>query len=68
MIKDKIKFEDWKCVERHLKGKDEYLFKFDLKNRYHHFDYFESHRKVLGFSRVIKGKISFLFSKFYHLG
>ena len=59
MTKDKIKFEDWKCFERYLKGKDGYLFKFDLKSGYHQFDYFKPHQKFLGFSGVIKGKNSF---------
>ena len=50
VYKDKIKFEDWKCFENYLEGKKGYLFKFDLKNGYHHIDIFEPHQKFLGFS------------------
>ena len=50
VYKDKIKFENLK------KG---YLFKFDLKNGYHHIDIFEPHQKFLGFSWIFKGNIKF---------
>ena len=59
VYKDKIKFEDWKCFEHYLEGKEGYLFKFDLKNGYHHIDIFEPHQKFLGFSWVFKGNIKF---------
>ena len=59
VYKDKIKFEDWKCFEHQLEGQEGYLFKFDLKNGYHHIDVFESHQKILGFSWVFKGNIKF---------
>ena len=59
VYKDKIKFEDWKCFEHYLEGKKDYLFKFDLKNGYHHIDIFEAHQKFLGFSWVFKGNIKF---------
>ena len=38
VYKDKIKFEDWKCLEHYLERKKRYLFKFDLKNGYYHID------------------------------
>ena len=57
VYKDKIKFQDWKCFEHYLEGKEGYLFKFDLKNGYHHIDIFEPHQKFLGFSWVFKGNI-----------
>ena len=50
VYKDKIKFEDWKCFENYLEGKEGYLLKFDLINGYHHIDIFEPHQKFLGFS------------------
>ena len=59
VYKDKIKFEDWKCFEHYLEGKKGYLFKFDLKNGYHHIDIFEPHQKFLGFSWIFKGNIKF---------
>ena len=59
VYKDKIKFEDWKCFEHYLEGKKEYLFKFDLKNGYHHIDIFEPHQKFLGFSWIFKCSIKF---------
>ena len=59
VYKDKIKFEDWKYFENYLEGKEGYLFKFDLKNGYHHSDIFEAHQKFLGYSWVFKGNIKF---------
>ena len=60
---DKIKFEDWKCFEYYLEGKKWYLFKFDLKNDYHHIDIFEPYQMFLGFSWVFEGIIkSFIFT------
>ena len=59
VYKDKIKFEDWKCFEHYLEVKEGYLFKFDLKNGYHHIDISEPHQKFLGFSWVFKGNIKF---------
>ena len=57
VYKDKIKFEDWKCLEHHLEGKKGYVFKFDLKNDYHDIDIIEPHQKFLTFSWVFKGNI-----------
>ena len=59
VYKDKIKFEDWKYFENYLEGKEGYLFKFDLKNGYHHSDIFEAHQKFLGYSWIFKGNIKF---------
>ena len=53
--KDKIKFNDWKCFENYLLANTGYLFKFDLKNGYHHIDIFDSHQTYLDFSWDIKG-------------
>ena len=62
VYKDKIKFEDWKCFEHYWERKKGYLFKFDLKNGYHHIDIFKPHQKFLGFSWIFKGNIVFLFT------
>ena len=35
------------------------MFKFDLKNGFHHIDIFELHQKFLGFSWEFKGNIKF---------
>ena len=59
VYKDKIKFEDWKCFEQYLEGKEGCLFKFDLKNGYHHIEIFEPHQKFLGFSWIFKSNIKF---------
>ena len=58
--KDKIKFKDWKCFEHYLEIKKGCLFKFDLKNGYHHIGIFEPHQKFLDFSWVFKGNINLL--------
>ena len=63
----KAKYRSKKCFEHLLEGKEGYLFKFGLKNRYHHLDIFVPHHKFIGFSWVIKGNMSFLFSQFYYL-
>ena len=55
LYKDKIKFDDWKCFENYLIANKSYLFKFDLKNVYHHIDIFDSLQTYLGFSWDIKG-------------
>ena len=59
VYKEKIKSEDWKFFEHYLEGKKGHLFKFDLKNGYHHIDIFESHQRFLGFSWFFKGNIKF---------
>jgi len=33
-----------------LLNKNDFLFKFDLKSRYHHLDIFEPHQSYLGFT------------------
>ena len=55
LCKDKIKSDYWKCFENYLQANKGYLFKFDLKNGYHHIDIFDSHQTYLGFSWHIKG-------------
>ena len=55
LYKDIIKFDDWKCFENYLLENKGYLFKFDLKNGFHHIDIFDSHQTYLGSSWDIKG-------------
>ena len=47
--KERFKFEDWKIATQLFK-KDNFLFKFDLKNGYHHFDVCPQQHTFLGFS------------------
>ena len=54
VYKDKIKFEDWKCFEHYLEGKERYLLKFDLRNGYHHIDIFEPRQKFFFFPEYLK--------------
>ena len=49
LYKNKIKFDDRKCFENYLPAKKGYLYKFDLKNGYHHIDIFDSCQAYLGF-------------------
>ena len=55
LYKDKIKLDDWKCFENYLPANKGYLFKFDLKNGYHHIDIFNSYPTYLDFSWNING-------------
>ena len=47
--KDKFKFEDWKIAVQFF-SKENYMFKFDLKSGYHHFDICVQQQTFLGFS------------------
>ena len=47
--KERIKFEDLRLMEQFL-NPHEYLFKFDIKQGYHHIDIHKPHQKFLGFS------------------
>lgn len=47
--KDKFKYEDWK-VAIQLFGQNCYMYKFDLKSGYHHFDICTKQQTYLGFS------------------
>ena len=49
LFKDKIKFDDWNSFQNYLEGNESYLFKFDLKSRYHHVNIFDEHQTYLGF-------------------
>jgi hypothetical protein len=47
--KDIVKFEDWKFTLNYF-SKNCFLFKFDLKSRYFHFDVCTQQQTYLGFS------------------
>ena len=47
--KQKFKFEDWKLAIQFCK-EDSYLYKFDLRSGYHHFDICPQQQTYLGFS------------------
>lgn len=47
--KDKFKFEDWRLALQ-MFSKDCFMFKFDLKSGYHHFDICPQQHTYLGFS------------------
>ena len=47
--KQKFKFEDWKLTIQLFK-EDSYLYKFDLRSGYHHFDICPQQQTYLGFS------------------
>ena len=58
LYKNKTKFDNWKFFENCLLANKCYLFKFDLKDSYHHIDVFDSHQTYLSFfwdiNRAIK--------------
>ena len=54
----KFKCEDIRTI-RDLFQTDNYFFKCDIKQGYHHFDILESHQKYLGFAWEIDGKLRF---------
>ena len=54
----KVKCEDIRTI-RDLFQKDNYFFKCDIKQGYHHTDILESHQKYLGFAWKIDGKLRF---------
>ena len=65
LYKDTIKFDGWKCFKNCLLANKGYLFKFDLKNGYHHIDIFDSHQTYLGFLGILKGLQIILYSLSY---
>ena len=58
VYKEKIKFDDWKSMQPFIR-QDVFMFKFDLKQGYHHVDIFEEHMKFLGFSWIFNGKVQY---------
>ena len=57
---EKTKFDNWKCFKNYLLANKGYLFKFDLKNGYHHINIFEPHQTYLGFSWVFNSTTKYL--------
>ena len=56
--KQKFKCEDWRVLLSYV-NKGDFLFSFDLKSGYHHFDIFPDHQTFLGFSWVFSGAVKY---------
>ena len=56
--KQKFKCEDWRVLLSYV-NKGDFLFSFDLKSGYHHFDIFADHQTFLGFSFVFSGTVKY---------
>jgi len=54
----KFKYEDLLIVSQ-VANKGDWFFTFDLKNGYHHIDVAQPHRKYLGFSFQVQGKVRY---------
>ena len=55
VYKERIKFEDLKLMEQFL-NPHEYMFKFDIKQGFHHIDIYKTHKKFPGFSWEVGGE------------
>ena len=55
VYKDKTKFGNGKTMEEYLE-KEDFLFRSDIKQEYHHIDINENHQKFLGFAWEFEGK------------
>ena len=58
VIKQKIKFDDWKVMEHFLTPQG-YLFSFDIKQGYHHIEMAPDSVEYLGFSWNFNGEVRF---------
>ena len=56
--KQKFKCEDWRVLLSYV-NKGDFLFSFDLKSGYHHFDIFPDHQTFLGFSWFFSGAVKY---------
>jgi len=56
--KHKLKYEDWRVLLSYV-NKADFLFSFDLKSGYHHFDIFPDHQIFLGFTWVFSGTVNY---------
>ena len=54
IYKERIKFEDLRFMEQFL-NPHEYMFKFDIKQGYHHVDIHKPYQRLLGFSWEVGG-------------
>ena len=64
--KQKFKCEDWRVLLSYV-SKGDFLFSFDLKSGYHHFDIFPDHQTFLGFSWVFSGTVKYFALLFFLL-
>ena len=55
ICKERIKFDDLKLNEQFLNPRG-YLFKFDIKQSYHHIYIYKPYQKFLSFSLEVRGK------------
>ena len=55
IVHQKIKFDDWTLMEQFV-SRGSFLFKFDIKQGYHHVDIFSEHQTYLGFSWNMEGE------------
>ena len=60
MYKERIKIEDLRLMEQFLNPHD-YMFKFDIKQSYHHIDFYKPRQKFLGFSWEVGENLLFCF-------
>ena len=58
IYKEKVCFEDWQSFENFIDVSG-FMFKFDLKQGYHHIDIFEDHQTYLGCAWEIDGKLRY---------
>ena len=63
LMKDHVKYDDWKFFEDYLSEDSQWIYNFDIKSGYHHVDIFEPQQTFLGFSWNFNGSTrSFVFS------
>ena len=60
VYKHSIKFDNCKVMQSCIE-KDEFMFKFDISQGYHHIDVDKNHQKVIGFSCTIARYCKVLF-------
>ena len=58
VVKQKIKFDDLKLMGQFI-NRGSFLFKFDIKQGYHHVDIFPEHQCFLGFAWTINGRLRY---------
>ena len=68
LFKDKIKFDDWNSFQNYFESNKGYLFKFDLKSRYHHTNLFEEHQTYISFSWGINQQTRYFVFIVLHFG
>ena len=62
--KQRFKCEDWRVLLSYV-NKGDFLFSFDLKSGYHHFDIFPDRQTFLGFSWVFSGTVKYFALLFF---